>query len=301
MSIDVVTLALAKAYADELVANGGDPEKTEQIIRDKINEVLGSIGTGADWAVNDETAAGYIKNRTHYDINKTVKWDGNTSGLDSVTLLEQEAEGIIMSYVMYKVSEEFENPETICQIKEKDVNITMVGDGFQAEITSEDMGIGENYLFEEGKYYMALPFILWVEENNTRVSFEDLLGEGKIYTFNKGLWLIKANMPQEIEDQSIQAVLWPHSINIKGTKRLDLKYIPEAAFGNIEAKDYGDWAQIFITKRDGSVQTITINDGPAGEPGPAGYTPKRGTDYWTSSDIAQIKSYVDSAILGGSW
>lgn len=38
--------------------------------------------------------------------------------------------------------------------------------------------------------------------------------------------------------------------------------------------------------------------GPAGE---AGKTPARGTDYWTDADIAEIKSYVDEAILGGAW
>jgi len=44
--------------------------------------------------------------------------------------------------------------------------------------------------------------------------------------------------------------------------------------------------------------------GDAGEQGPKGddgYTPVRGTDYWTEADIAQIKGYVDEAILGGAW
>ncbi len=44
--------------------------------------------------------------------------------------------------------------------------------------------------------------------------------------------------------------------------------------------------------------------GPEGPPGPqgaAGYTPIRGSDYWTPADIAEIKSYVDNAILGGAW
>lgn len=31
------------------------------------------------------------------------------------------------------------------------------------------------------------------------------------------------------------------------------------------------------------------------------YAPVRGTDYWTEADIAQIKGYVDDAILGGAW
>ena len=41
--------------------------------------------------------------------------------------------------------------------------------------------------------------------------------------------------------------------------------------------------------------------GEKGDTGAAGYTPQRGTDYWTASDIAEIKSYVDEAILGGAW
>lgn len=38
-----------------------------------------------------------------------------------------------------------------------------------------------------------------------------------------------------------------------------------------------------------------------GADGQDGYTPVRGTDYWTAADIAEIKSYVDTAILGGAW
>ena len=41
--------------------------------------------------------------------------------------------------------------------------------------------------------------------------------------------------------------------------------------------------------------------GDKGDTGDAGYTPVRGTDYWTAADIAEIKSYVDEAILGGAW
>lgn len=32
-----------------------------------------------------------------------------------------------------------------------------------------------------------------------------------------------------------------------------------------------------------------------------GYTPVRGTDYWTEEDKSEIKGYVDEAILGGAW
>ena len=32
-----------------------------------------------------------------------------------------------------------------------------------------------------------------------------------------------------------------------------------------------------------------------------GYTPVRGTDYWTDTDKAEIKAYIDDAILNGEW
>ena len=41
--------------------------------------------------------------------------------------------------------------------------------------------------------------------------------------------------------------------------------------------------------------------GDTGAAGADGYTPVRGTDYWTAADIAEIKGYVDDAILGGEW
>ncbi len=41
--------------------------------------------------------------------------------------------------------------------------------------------------------------------------------------------------------------------------------------------------------------------GADGKNGADGYTPVRGTDYWTDEDKAEIKAYVDEAILGGAW
>ena len=35
--------------------------------------------------------------------------------------------------------------------------------------------------------------------------------------------------------------------------------------------------------------------------GEDGYTPVRGTDYWTDADKAEIKAYVDESILNGEW
>lgn len=37
-----------------------------------------------------------------------------------------------------------------------------------------------------------------------------------------------------------------------------------------------------------------------GERGEIGKTPIKGQDYWTEADIAEIQSYIDTQILGGT-
>lgn len=83
----------------------------------------------------------------------------------------------------------------------------------------------------------------------------------------------------------------------------------------------GDWDAATIYRNcdavgyNGKSYVLTIEDGevfPDGEV-PTDYpeywtlladkgdSPVRGTDYWTEEDKAEIKSYVDEAILGGAW
>ena len=53
---------------------------------------------------------------------------------------------------------------------------------------------------------------------------------------------------------------------------------------------------ITVTKTDGTSSTFTVRNGSKGSTGAAGrdgYTPVRGTDYWTADDIATIQSYID--------
>ena len=57
-------------------------------------------------------------------------------------------------------------------------------------------------------------------------------------------------------------------------------------------------------KGDRGPQGESGPEGPQGIQGPKGETgpkPEKGVDYWTDADIAEIKSYVDEAILGGAW
>ena len=54
---------------------------------------------------------------------------------------------------------------------------------------------------------------------------------------------------------------------------------------------------------NGTILTVTSASGTSSADlkGDPGYSPARGTDYWTDADKAEIKSYVDDAILNGAW
>ena len=65
----------------------------------------------------------------------------------------------------------------------------------------------------------------------------------------------------------------------------------------ITSSKSGSTTTITITDKTGTT-TATINDGTNGTNGQDGYTPQRGVDYWTASDIQAIQSYCDSLVLG---
>lgn len=80
--------------------------------------------------------------------------------------------------------------------------------------------------------------------------------------------------------------------------KLDANKLPEAINTALAlAKESGEFNGDKGDKGDPG-QSIK---GDKGDTGAAGYSPVRGTDYWTAADIAEIKSYVDDAILGGAW
>ena len=61
---------------------------------------------------------------------------------------------------------------------------------------------------------------------------------------------------------------------------------------------------ITVTLTNGTTSTFKVQNGSKGSKGATGadgYTPVRGTDYWTTEDKEEIKAYVEEAILGGAW
>ena len=90
----------------------------------------------------------------------------------------------------------------------------------------------------------------------------------------------------------------PATVNIKGPKG------PQGEKGDTGAQgpqgEKGDTGAQGPQGEKGDIGP----QGPQGEKGDigaSGYTPVRGTDYWTAADIAEIKAYIDDSILGGAW
>lgn len=52
---------------------------------------------------------------------------------------------------------------------------------------------------------------------------------------------------------------------------------------------------------DANGNVVIETGGGSSAPGTPGYTPVKGVDYWTEADKAEIKAYVEDAILGGEW
>ena len=61
---------------------------------------------------------------------------------------------------------------------------------------------------------------------------------------------------------------------------------------------------IEVTLTNGVKGQFKITNGAKGEKGDdgdPGYTPQRGTDYWTDADIATIEAYIDGHFANGEW
>lgn len=265
------------------------PQVTE-IIHKIDNKYLDIPQIEPDWSVNDETDPAFIKNRTHYTAEiaipesaadgTDVYWTGPTGnevqGQDYFIVNAQiEQDNVIYAY---KVSNKAIPFDVLNEIEPNKILISLNGDiltaaEFQEFVTQE---------FIPGKIkgciIDGLPCIITVIQE-TDLSIIGQTGIASVGTYF--LYTLDNSAP-----------LFTTHLKYDTVKQLDLKYIPDAAFGTLEMSKEGTVATINYTDRNGNLQTINVEDG---------VKPVRGTDYWTEADKAEIKAYVDNAILGGVW
>ena len=88
------------------------------------------------------------------------------------------------------------------------------------------------------------------------------------------------------------------NLTVSEVKAIMLEY-GESPYANMEIVNENDLQKLNFT--------IAVPAGKPGiqgiqgEKGSDGKTPQRGVDYWTDTDVAEIKEYVNNAIVNGEW
>jgi hypothetical protein len=209
----------------------------------------------------------------------TIVWDGDTTGLDKIEISGSP-------YVFYKVADTIPTPSEIPSINFTNIKVNFNG----AIVTAEEVfGDSEDNPSIVGhNYWLKTPIAAYATEE-VEIDLSKLGLKDVTLSVTKGLWLLKA----EIEEDGEKTVIFIKELLFEGIQTLDLKYIPDLAFGDIDVVDYGNYAKVTVTKRDGTIKTVYINDGPSGPPGPV-YT-------LTEEDKLSIKSSIYNDIMGGRW
>lgn len=111
-----------------------------------------------------------------------------------------------------------------------------------------------------------------------------------------------------------------HDAIVSVLKKYSVPFYDAFAESGFVTSEYGAWGEairsMYTVNADGVhpnregylkyyvYQIISMMEsgiGSGADGGGEGDSPVRGTDYWTDADKAEIKSYVDEAILGGAW
>ena len=73
---------------------------------------------------------------------------------------------------------------------------------------------------------------------------------------------------------------------------------PGVGVSSVTLAPVGNNYVLTFTMTDSTTKTVSF---PKPTNGTNGYTPVRGTDYWTQADIDSMHQYIDDQILGGAW
>lgn len=73
---------------------------------------------------------------------------------------------------------------------------------------------------------------------------------------------------------------------------------PGVGVSSVSLSPSGSSYVLTFTMTDETTRQVSF---PKPTNGTNGYTPVRGTDYWTAEDIQSMHDYIDSQILGGAW
>lgn len=241
----------------------------------------GGSSTQSDWQQPDPAAVDYVKNRTHYDIpGYSVEWDGLLDGHESVLIVHSEEEG---NCYMVRIADSIP-AALVTAVGSDDVKMCIGGETASFTDLVEPV---KNLFTVHDNYDDAISYLVNVREDECDVSASYAEVTSNTIILNRGLWVMRSDAAY------VSEVVVPN-----GVKTIDLKYIPELAFGAIELEPHDGYSTVKVTDRDGQTTSVDIKDGTVGK------TPVKGTDYWTDEDKAEIVSATIAALprwIGGDY
>lgn len=288
IAVDLTSGAVIKPFEKTFVVSeaiNALPEEMSpySIVTDHEKRIalLESNQAQTDFLENDPNAASYIKNRSHFDTpGYTVAWDGVIG--DKETMTEGSDDDDDDDFICYvKVSDELPDEYALSKISTDDIVVaTQDGETFLLTDLAEEYRENIVETIAAGSCYTAEDCVIFVLSDEYDVSG----GEGIALT--KGIWFMYT------EEFFVSGLKVP-----SGAKAIDLKYIPDKAFGSIEVvSDNSSQVIIGIFNKDGKeTNRVYI---------PKGKVPVKGVDYMTSYDISTLVSRVISELPkwnGGSY
>ena len=279
------------------------------LILNTISGIMASGGTTSKTISGQVTPPTEITGAVRYDITQTLSDAEKAKARANIGTGTGENGATFTPYVfsdgslIWSNDKGLDNPDPV-NIKgpkgEKGedgtfrVNVTYSGGVFSADKTFDEIKAaydagqlpyvvyGGNTIYTLSHYYFASEHMFMDFERH-------LIGEDtletetlRIYSYTTGSG---SNIVLRVEEFNA-----PIGIGIQSVEQ------------TVTSTEDGGANVITVTKTDGTSSTFTVRNGSKGSTGAtgargatgaAGYTPVRGTDYWTADDIAAIQSYID--------
>lgn len=174
---------------------------------------------------------------------------------------------------------------------------SVLSDGMlQFEVIADSLRLREafDYGNVESLPVQGMELLLFgVSEDGTQTPMASYLLDTFALVGTLGAVGMDAEIPDPTKNQlaALVGMLMSRGLQVE-TRQNETNSEIRIKFANLNDDAWSDWVIL---------PTIQGEQGEPGEPGSSGYTPQRGVDYWTDADKAEIKSYVDNAILNGAW
>ena len=325
--MDFITYARSKKYTNQAVAIGGDPEETKELIAEEVSKVVTTIeGPKGDTGPAGPQGPKGEDGQPGYTPQKGIDYFDGQDGFSPTIEENENNTDKIYKLDVTTANGTFTTPNlkgadgqggtggsgeenVIDSISVNGVNVTP-DENKNVDITVPNIYIGDTEPTSEGVE-------VWINPNGEsspiEVPIEKIKVNGELQTpVNK---VVDITVPDAYDDTNIRAELSNINTSLDGKLNKTFtgddvtnKILSTDENGNVVLKNSSVTAgksayeiavdNGFVGTETEWLESLKGEPGKDGAPGADGYTPVKGTDYWTAEDKAEIQSYIDSQIGG---